>query len=141
MKEFKTKTAALIFGLLALAAPRAHAAYEEIEQTFTVPLGSATAYTTVTLNRVNIHDIILDVPLLDSGDTATCTLQVAMDGLLYVPTGISTKTIGATADGALVIFNSSQLNVIADGPVKFYMQCSSAQIADRRFKVRFLVEE
>jgi len=131
---------------MALAgAPQATAGYEQIQQAFTMTSGTSTTSVTIPVTRSLLRDVVLVCPVLDSGDTATLALTVncvtvTSGTLTYAPRGWSAFAIGATADGAALSANSSQLAVIVDGSCNFVMQAATNQAADRVFDVLLLLE-
>jgi len=131
--------AALVLSLFALG-QSAHAGYEVVAQSATIATGTAGTTQSIMLRKCIIRDVIVYCPTLDSGDTASVNVAGVLGDLTYTPTGYTAKSIGATQDGGLIKCNSSQLNIIADGEVRFALLPSSNQIADRTYIIYFLIE-
>ena len=139
----KRQIAQLLFAaaiFLALITPAA-AGVDSYQATFTLPLGSSTGVTTMTLAGSEIKDVFLWCPTLDASDIATATLTQEILGVDSVaPRGWTDKLIGATADNAIIRCNTDALEIYSDGNVTLQVDTSTTQAAARSFKVLFVVK-
>lgn len=135
-----TMAATLILAAFSLAAAPAQAGFEIIQKSVTITSGTAGTTQTLTLRNCKIHDVVVFVPTLDSGDTAYINLAIPLGSTTYTPRGWSNKAVGATEDNALIKANASELSIIADGTVNFNLLCSSNQAADRTYIIYFMIE-
>lgn len=125
--------------LFALTQP-AHAGFEGIEQTIVVASGTTNTLATIPMKNVKIIDAVAWVPTLDADDTGTITLRAVAFSSTYTPVGWSDVAIGATSDNAIVKLFSTLASIISSESIQVRCWTSSAQAADRTFKIRFLTE-
>lgn len=142
MKSTMLILCALVALLVVGIAGPAMAGYEAIIQDVTMTAGTSDTTALVTMEGC-IREVYLYVPTLDSGDTSTMSMQllpIPGSTEAVVPNGWTTKSIGATDDGAIVKVLSSTGTIYATSRVKVFLYADTNQAADRVFKVIFIRE-
>jgi hypothetical protein len=108
--------------------------------TVTMDAGSSITSVVIPLAKSEIKDVYVWVPTLDSGDGTSITLRQTVLGVATVtPRGWTDKGVSGTGDNAIVLCNSSVLDVFCDGNVTVAFQTTTNQAADRTFKVTIFV--
>lgn len=139
MKEWRL-VGLLAAALLAAISP-ARAAVAEYAVEFTMDSGDSTVELDVPLAGSEIKEVLVFVPTLDAGSTATITLRMTVFDDELTPRGWTDKAITSTQDNDVIQCNSSALEVYCDRSVTIGVSTmGDAQAADRTFKALFIVK-